>query len=322
MRTPPPASAQQSDDTFDTPRNELTGSVALVTGGGRGIGRLVGQALAGAGMAVGLVARSEDELAETVALIEAAGGVAASAAADVSDERAAATAITTLRHELGPVDLLINNAGIVGPVGPAWEVDPDTWWRTMEVNLRGTLLFTRLVLSEMVGRRRGRIVNLSSHAGVFRWPLVSAYSVSKAAVAKFTENLARETHRHGISVFSVHPGLLPIGLAEPALATSSPPDSHEARVHAWIRQELAEGRGADPAAAVELIIGLASGRYDELSGRQLSVHDDLDRALARIDDVRDTELYVLGVRTLSTAAEQHSWRRRPAYAGHEMVTSA
>ncbi|HET6686454.1 MAG TPA: SDR family oxidoreductase, partial [Jiangellaceae bacterium] len=300
----------------------LTGSVALVTGGGRGIGRLVGQALAGAGMAVGLVARSEDELAETVALIEAAGGVAASATADVSDERAAATAITKLRHELGPVDLLINNAGIVGPVGPAWEVDPDTWWRTMEVNLRGTLLFTRLVLSEMVGRRRGRIVNLSSHAGVFRWPLVSAYSVSKAAVAKFTENLARETHRHGISVFSVHPGLLPIGLAEPALATSSPPDSHEARVHAWIRQELAAGRGADPAAAVELIIGLASGRYDELSGRQLSVHDDLDRALARIDDVRDTELYVLGVRTLSTAAEQHSWRRRPAYAGHEMVTSA
>jgi NAD(P)-dependent dehydrogenase (short-subunit alcohol dehydrogenase family) len=322
MRTPTPASAQQSDDTLDTRRNEPTGSVALVTGGGRGVGRLVGQALAGAGMAVGLVARSEDELAETVALIEAAGGVAASATADVSDERAAATAITKLRHELGPVDLLINNAGIVGPVGPAWEVDPDTWWRTMEVNLRGTLLFTRLVLSEMVGRRRGRIVNLSSHAGVFRWPLVSAYSVSKAAVAKFTENLARETHRHGISVFSVHPGLLPIGLAEPALATSSPPDSHEARVHAWIRQELAEGRGAEPAAAVELIIGLASGRYDELSGRQLSVHDDVDAALARIDDVRDTELYVLGVRTLSTAAAQHSWRRRPAYAGHEMVTLA
>ena len=294
MRTPTPRRVPQSDNTLDIPRVELTGSVALVTGGGRGIGRLVGQALAGAGMAVGLVARSEDELAESVELIEAAGGVAASTTADVSDEWAAATAIAKLRHELGPVDLLINNAGIVGPVGPAWEVDLDAWWRTMEVNLRGTLLCTQLVLPEMVGRRRGRIVNISSHAGVFRWPLVSAYSVSKAAVVKFTENLARETHRHGISVFSVHPGLLPIGLAGPALANSSPPDSHEARVYAWIRQELAEGRGADPARAVELIVGLASGRYDELSGRQVSVHDNVDAILARIDDVRDIELYTTG----------------------------
>jgi NAD(P)-dependent dehydrogenase (short-subunit alcohol dehydrogenase family) len=322
MRTPTPRRAPQSDDRLDVPRSELTGSVALVTGGGRGIGRLVGHALAGAGMIVGLVARSEDELAESVALIEAAGGVAASATADVSDEWAVAQAITKLRHELGPVDLLINNAGIVGPVGPAWEVDRDEWWRTMEVNLRGTLLCTQLVLPEMVGRRRGRIMNISSHAGVFRWPLVSAYSVSKAAVVKFTENLAHETRRHGISVFSVHPGLLPIGLAEMALANSSPPDSYEACVFAWIRQEIAEGRGADPARAVELIVDLASGRYDNLSGRQLSVHDDIDAVLARIDDVRDTELYVLGVHTLPAAGEQHSWLRRPAYAGHETVKSA
>jgi NAD(P)-dependent dehydrogenase (short-subunit alcohol dehydrogenase family) len=74
------------------------------------------------------------------ALIETAGGVAASATADVSDDGAVAQAITKLRHELGPVDLLVNNAGIVGPVGPTWEIEPDRWWRTMEVNLRGTLL--------------------------------------------------------------------------------------------------------------------------------------------------------------------------------------
>jgi NADP-dependent 3-hydroxy acid dehydrogenase YdfG len=114
------------------------------------------------------------------ALIETAGGVAASATADLSDDGAVAQAITKLRHELGPVDLLVNNAGIVDPVGPTWEIEPDRWWRTMEVNLRGTLLCTQLVLPEMVHRRRGRIVNISSHAGVFRWPLVSAYSVSKA----------------------------------------------------------------------------------------------------------------------------------------------
>ncbi|HET6950712.1 MAG TPA: SDR family NAD(P)-dependent oxidoreductase, partial [Acidimicrobiales bacterium] len=146
---------------------------------------------------------------------------------------------------------------------------------------------------------------------VYRWPLVSAYSVSKAAVVKYTENLARETSRHGIAVFSVHPGLLPIGLAEPALAGGPPDGSHAARVYALVRQEIADGRGADPARAVKLIGDLASGRYDALSGLQLSVHDDVEAVLARLHDVRDDGLYVLGLRTLPAAAEQRRRRGRP-----------
>src|SRR5262245_54692765 len=268
---------------------------ALITGGGRGIGRLLAQALAAEGMAVGLIAPSEDELAETVALVEASGGRAAAAAADVADEWSMGPAVERLREQLGPVDLLINNAGIVGPLGPAWEVAIDDWWRTMEVNVRGTILTTQLVLPEMVARRRGRIVNLSSQAGVFRWPLVSAYSVSKAAIVKFTENLALETARHDVAVFSVHPGLLPVGMGEQAYAGAAPPESVEAHVYAWVRQEIDEGRGAKPECAVEMIVRLASGRYDELSGRQVSVHDDLDAVLGEIDAVRDRELYVLSV---------------------------
>jgi NAD(P)-dependent dehydrogenase (short-subunit alcohol dehydrogenase family) len=298
------------------------GSVALITGGGRGIGRLVARALAREGMAVGLVARSRTELDESVALIEAAGGLAASAVADVTDDGALAEAVATLRRDLGPVDLLVNNAGITGPFGPAWEADLDDWWRTMEVNLRGTLSATHLVLPEMVERRRGRIINLTSHAGVFRWPLVSAYSVSKAAVVKLTENLAHETQRYGISVFSVHPGLLPIGLAAPALADGSPPGRYEAQVFAWVRGELADGRGAEPSRAVELIVDLASGRYDALTGLQLSVHDDVDAVLARFDEVRDDGLYVLGLRGLPTAAE--GWRHRhhrPSHA-HSMAAQS
>ncbi len=213
-----------------------------------------------------------------------------------------------MREQLGPVDLLVNNAGIVGPVGPAWEVDGDDWWRTMEVNVRGTMLTTQLVLPDMVTRRHGRIVNLSSHAGVFRWPLVSAYSVSKAAVVKFTENLALETSRHNVAVFSVHPGLLPVGMGEQAFVDGSPPDSDEAHVYAWVRREIDEGRGADPERAVELIVKLASGRYDELSGRQLSVHDDIDAVLDEIDEVRDHELYVLGLQKLPPAVHIQRWK--------------
>jgi NAD(P)-dependent dehydrogenase (short-subunit alcohol dehydrogenase family) len=280
---------------------------ALVTGGGRGIGRLVAQALAADGMAVGLIARSEDELAESVALIEASGGVAAEVA-DVTDEWSLGPAVARLRERLGPVDLLVNNAGIVGPVGPAWEVDGDDWWRTMEVNVRGTMLTTQFVLPEMVTRRHGRIVNLSSHAGVFRWPLVSAYSVSKAAVVKFTENLALETSRHNVAVFSVHPGLLPVGMGEQAFVDTSPSDSDEAHVYAWVRREIDEGRGADPERAVELIVRLASGHYDELSGRQLSVHDDIDAILDGIDEVRDNDLYVLGLQKLPPAVQIQRWK--------------
>ena len=84
----------------------------------------------------------------------------------------------------------------------------------MDVNLRGLLLTTQLVVPEMVARGRGRIINMASQAGTYRWPLVSAYSVSKAAVVKLTENLAHEVGRHGVRVFSVHPGLLPIGMSE------------------------------------------------------------------------------------------------------------
>lgn len=276
----------------------LAGSVALVTGGGRGVGRVLALALAGAGAAVGLIARSADQLAESARLIEASGGAAAAACADLSDPEAAATAVDKLRHELGPVDLLVNNAGVSGPVGPAWTVPEVDWWRAVEVNLRGVTLCSRLVLPEMVGRRRGRIVNLTSQAGVFRWPMSSAYSVSKAAVIKLTENLGYETRRYGISVFSVHPGILPIGLSEPALASTALGDSPEGRVREWVRRELAEGRGAEPHQVAELLLRIATGEFDQFSGRHLSVHDDLDALLARAEDVLRDDLYVLRRRDL------------------------
>jgi NAD(P)-dependent dehydrogenase (short-subunit alcohol dehydrogenase family) len=270
----------------------LLGSVALVTGGGRGIGRIVGTALAQAGAAVALVSRSGDELAETVDLIETAGGVAAAAVADVADPHELAVAVAGLQTQLGPVDLLVNNAGMVGPIGPLWEVDATAWWTTMDVNLRGIVLASRLVLPSMVARRRGRIINITSQAGVHRWPLVSAYSVSKAAVVKLTENLAHETARYGVYVFSVHPGLLPIGLSTTVI-DGVPDNKYEKRISVWTINELSEGRGAQPAQAVDLIMRVANGDADSLSGRHLSVHDDLDALLARRDEVLADDLYML-----------------------------
>jgi NAD(P)-dependent dehydrogenase (short-subunit alcohol dehydrogenase family) len=284
--------AHDQGHELDRRRPQLRSTVALVTGGGRGIGRMVAGALAGAGASVGLLARSGVELADVVTLIQDSGGTAEAAIADVTDPGAVAAAVGELQRRLGPIDLLVNNAGILGPIGPVWEVDAQAWWTTLDVNLRGVLLCTQLVLPAMVSRRRGRIINVTSQAGVHRWPLVSGYSVSKAAVTKLSENLAHETRRYGISVFSVHPGLLPIGMSE-TMAAREPVSDYEHQIRQWADNEFKQGRGADPERAVELILRLAAGDADSLSGRHLSVHDDLDALLARLPEVRDHDLYVL-----------------------------
>ena len=166
--------------------------------------------------------------------------MAATAVADVTDAAGLAAAVADLRAQLGPIDVLVNNAGILGPIGPLWEVDADEWWTTMDVNVRGLVLCSQLVLPEMVARRRGRIINVTSQAGAYRWPLVSGYSVSKAAVVKLSENLAHETSRHGVSVFSVHPGLLPIGMT--TTVAGSVPDVGPRRPHPALDPRRA-GRG-------------------------------------------------------------------------------
>jgi NAD(P)-dependent dehydrogenase (short-subunit alcohol dehydrogenase family) len=297
--------------TPSTDRPSVATAVALITGGGRGIGRLLAQGLSATGTAVALVARSGDELDETVELVERAGGTAAAVPADVTDPTDLASAVADLRRRLGPVDLLINNAGVVGPIGPLWETDARDWWATLDVNLRGIVLTTGLVLPEMVAQRRGRIINMTSQAGAHRWPLVSAYSVSKAAVVKLSENLAHETARHGISVFSVHPGLLPIGMSED-IATRPPATAYEAHVRDWAMRELDAGRGADPEQAVALVVRLAAGDADALSGRHLSVHDDLDAVLARLPEVHAGDLYVLRPDRLRARARSARSLRRPA----------
>jgi len=275
----------------------LDGMVALVSGGSRGVGRLLGGRLARAGAAVGLIARSSPDLADAVSEIARIGGVAAAACADITDEQAAAAAVGELRDRLGPADILINNAGISGPIGPAWEVPPAEWRRTVDVNLGGAFVLTQLALSHMAAEGRGRIINITSYAGIYRWPLMSAYAAAKAALVKLTETLAEETRSHGVSVFSVDPGLLPIGLSEAALSGTADRQTPAGRVHRWMRDQFDAGRGADPEQAVTLILALASGKADRLSGRHLCVSDDLEALLARVDEIEQDDLHTLRLRT-------------------------
>jgi NAD(P)-dependent dehydrogenase (short-subunit alcohol dehydrogenase family) len=286
-----PGTEQEAEPMMDpTPAAEhsLTGQVALVTGGGRGIGRAIAHALAAAGAAVAVVARSADQLAETVASIVASGSRARAFPADVTDRAAVTEVVCAVERDLGPVDLLVNNAGLGGPAGPTWEADPDEWWRCVEVNLRGPLLCCRLVVPGMVARRRGRVINVASGAGTRPIPFLSAYSAGKAALIRLTENLAAEAAEHGVRVFAMQPGTVRTAMAETALR-----DGRARRWLPWFVETFEQGRDVPPERAARLALFLASGRADALSGRYFDVAEDAEEVVRRAAEVRDRELYAL-----------------------------
>jgi NAD(P)-dependent dehydrogenase (short-subunit alcohol dehydrogenase family) len=269
-------------------RINLSGQVALVTGGGRGIGRAIASSLARAGAAVAVLARSPDQLAQAVASITAAGGRARAYPADVTNREAIEAVVAAVRQELGPIDLLVNNAGIGGPVGLLADCDPDEWWRCLEVNLRGPLLCCRAVLPDMLSRWRGRIVNVASGAGTRAIPYLSAYVTSKAALIHLTETLAAEVQAAGVRVFALQPGTVRTAMAQAVL------DSPQAR--RWL-PELVEafeqGRDVSAEEAGRLVVRLASGQADALSGRFLAVEWDVEALLGRGQELAATEALTL-----------------------------
>ena len=274
----------------------LRGQVALVTGGGRGIGRIFAKALALAGATVAVAGRAIDDLRETVREIETAGGRASATVIDVTDRNRVDDGFSRLESTIGVVDLLVNNAGLWGPIDNLWNADPDEWWRTMTVHVGGTFNCCRAVLPSMVRRGAGRIISLVSNAGVQRWPTCSGYSVSKAAVIKLVENLSFETKRHGIKVFAYHPGLVAAGLGEQALNLRAVAGTPADRASSWIRNEFAAGRFVSPERAAEFLVALASGAADSLSGRYLTVFDNLQELQARAQEILEGDLLTLRLR--------------------------
>ncbi len=180
--------------------------VALVTGGGRGVGRAFALALARNGMRVAVASRGRHELEATAVSLRAAGAEALAIPTDVTDEGAVRNMVSVAEDTLGPIDVLVNSAGVAAPVGPTWEINSNDWWRNIEVNLRGPMLCSNAVIPGMIDRRRGRIVNIASGAGAANFPYLSAYVTAKAALIRFTEILADELREHGVSVLAVEPG--------------------------------------------------------------------------------------------------------------------
>ena len=268
---------------------ELAGQVAIVTGGGRGFGREIARALARVGVRVAVVARSQDQLLETVSLIEEDGGRAIAITADVSDQRAVEQMVGEVEDRLGPVTLLVNNAGRCTAIGPVWQVNPEEWWRDVEVNLRSTFLCTHTVLQRMVPRRKGRIINFTSAA----MPYLTGYDCSKVAITRFTYFLASETKEYDIRVFAISIGPTPTEMMTYIL------DSPAGRKWFPDLRDWAEKNWQPLESAGPLITFLASGRADVLTGRWVEPGYDLPELIRRAEEIERDELYIWSVRTLN-----------------------
>lgn len=200
----------------------LKGKVALVTGAGKGIGKAIAIALANEGAHVGLIARTEKDVKDVADEISKLGVMAAYATADVSNRAEVEAAVEKLNTELGNVDILINNAG-TATFGNFLALEPEVWENQIKVNLFGVYYTTRAVLPQMIERKTGDIVNISSTAGKTGSPVTSAYAASKFAVFGLSESLMQEVRKHNIRVTALAPSTVVTDLANSAnLITGDP----------------------------------------------------------------------------------------------------
>jgi NAD(P)-dependent dehydrogenase (short-subunit alcohol dehydrogenase family) len=251
-------------------QRELEGQVALVTGGGRGIGADVARELADAGARVAVAARSREQVDQVADEI---GGLPLEV--DATDRDAVEEAVAKTERELGPLTLLVANAGIGNQEGATWEIEPEDWWRILEVNVLGVHLCCRTVIPGMLERSAGRIVITGSGAAYLPGSSHTAYPASKAAVCRYGETLNNELAGR-IPVFFFSPGLVQTEM------TGRFPDDAP-----WTPPELGP----------RLVRVLASGRADALAGRYIHAeHDSIEDLVRRADEIREKDLNAIRLR--------------------------
>jgi 3-oxoacyl-[acyl-carrier protein] reductase len=252
------------------PSDQLEG-VALVTGGGRGIGESIARELTDAGMKVAVAARTGEQVEAVAAEI---GGLAL--VGDVSRANDVEGWVRHVESELGPLDLLVANAGIGNQDGASWDVSVESWWHIFEVNVLGVHLCCRAVIPGMLDRGRGRIVITASGAAYLPGIRHTAYPASKAAVCRYGEGLAMEL-RGRVPVFFYSPGLVRSAMTSDDFGDDAP----------WTPPELAP----------RLVRVLASGRADALAGRYLHAeHDDIEELIGRADEIVENDLNAIRLR--------------------------
>ncbi len=250
---------------------QLPGRTVIVTGAGRGIGRALAVAFGNAGANVVCTARRETEIAATAEAIQAAGGSAIAIPCDVTDPARIDALVTATLDRFGSIDVLFNNAGSFAALGGIWEVDPDTWWRDVTVNLQGVMLCCRAVLPHMMERGSGILINMN---GGNQIPGGTGYSCSKVAVQRLTELMAKEQEREGtgVLVFGMGPGFVRTEMTELQIQSDLG--------RKWIpssKDAVDQGRDRAPEDCANATIRLVSVACPELNGQHFGPGSDFSK---------------------------------------------
>ena len=270
---------------------KLDGQVAVITGAGRGIGRAIALAYAREGARLALAARSESELEDAVGAAAELGVEAIAVPTDVTNQQDAERLASRAVERFGRIDVLVNNAGISGPVGPLQNNDIDDWVSTITVNLTGTFLVCRAVIPVMLGQAGGKIINLSGAGATNAWSNMSAYCSSKAAVVRLTEVLAQELADEGITVNALGPGSVHTSMWD--RMTEQAAEAGADFIHE-LGVRVTSGGGASIDECAELAVWLASDESGELTGRLISATTDDFRGLPpKIPEIMAGDAYTL-----------------------------
>jgi gluconate 5-dehydrogenase len=241
---------------------DLTGRLALVTGGGSGLGYAIAEGLAAAGARVVVNGRNRAKLDAAVGRLTQAGHEASACAFDVTDEAAVAAGIADTERAIGPVDILVNNAA-VNVRQPLATFSTADWRALQAANVDGPFFVTRAVLAGMQARRRGKIVNICSLASDIGRPRIVPYATSKGALKMFTRALAVECAPYNVQVNGIAPGFFTTEMNAPLLA--------DAEFSAWVAQRTPAGRWGNPPEIAGAAVFLASPAADYVSGTLLYV---------------------------------------------------
>ncbi len=272
---------------------KLDGQVAVITGAGRGIGREIALAYACEGARLALAARSEAELDQTVAAVAELGAEAIAIRTDVTSQMGTERLSRRTVERFGRIDVLVNNAGISGPIGPLQSNDIAEWVDTININLTGTFLACRAVIPTMLEQGSGKIINLSGAGVANAWSYMSAYCSSKAAVVRLTEVLAQELEGKGITVNALGPGSVHTGMWDKM--TDDAAQAGAEFIHE-LGQRVTSGGGASIDDCAELAVWLASDESGALTGRIISAAADDFRGMApKIEEIMAGDAYTLRV---------------------------
>ena len=266
--------------------------VALVTGASRGLGRALAGALAEAGMDVALAARDEkavNKASDTIAKTH--GTKCISGAVNVARSDQVEAFVKRVHATLGRIDVLVNNAGIYGPIGTLTDCDVDAWRRAIEVNLFGTMYATRAVLPIMRAQRSGKIINLAGGGvgGPYVAARVSAYATSKAAVVQLTESIAREAEEYGVQVNAVSPGAVVTDMTYEIVQAGEERAGREL-YQRTVRERQTGSSDAEP--AKRLVVWLASAKSGRLTGKLLAATRDAYQDID-LEEARSSSLFTL-----------------------------